>query len=253
MIQRIEVKGLFGLYDYDITFSKSPAVKLLTGPNGYGKTTLLKVIDHLFRSHFWYFHFLTFELFIINLQNQKIVIEKKPTIRSGISDENQPDARDDYIYEEIFNLVDSDGNTVESVVIGEDYIQKQLTMIKRKVSRDTFGLSDIELFEYFYVSYEDDYVPIHSRNISLALQEYTTRYLPAQRVFTYNHSTLPFRFSQMYSYEIDHVNDEVCKLYKRTQNLFASDSQRIDATYISRLMKRHDNDYYCIDRYSDFI
>lgn len=34
MIQRIEVKGLFGLYDYDITFSKSPAVKLLTGPNG---------------------------------------------------------------------------------------------------------------------------------------------------------------------------------------------------------------------------
>ena len=61
MIKRIAVKGLFGLYDYDISFSEKPAVKILTGPNGYGKTTLLLSISHLYMGNFWYFHFLDFQ------------------------------------------------------------------------------------------------------------------------------------------------------------------------------------------------
>ena len=84
MIKRITVKGLFGLYDYDIPFSQKPAVKILTGPNGYGKTTLLLAISHLYKGNFWFFHFLDFEIISVYLQEngfeQSIAIKKQPVL-----------------------------------------------------------------------------------------------------------------------------------------------------------------------------
>lgn len=50
-IRRVTVKGLFGLYDYDIPVaSKSrefPKVLILYGDNGSGKTSILRLIFHL--------------------------------------------------------------------------------------------------------------------------------------------------------------------------------------------------------------
>jgi predicted ATP-binding protein involved in virulence len=55
MIRELQIRGLYGLYDYDINFSRRSRVKILTGPNGFGKTTILKIIDHLIQRDFWYF------------------------------------------------------------------------------------------------------------------------------------------------------------------------------------------------------
>lgn len=47
-ISRLKVDGLFGLYDYDIDFSHNGEdFTVLTSPNGYGKTTLLRIINSL--------------------------------------------------------------------------------------------------------------------------------------------------------------------------------------------------------------
>ena len=47
-ISRLKVDGLFGLYDYDIDFSHNgDDFTVLTSPNGYGKTTLLRIINSL--------------------------------------------------------------------------------------------------------------------------------------------------------------------------------------------------------------
>lgn len=47
-ISRLKVDGLFGLYDYDIDFSHNGEdFTVLTSPNGYGKTTLLCIINSL--------------------------------------------------------------------------------------------------------------------------------------------------------------------------------------------------------------
>ena len=51
-IAKIEVKKLFGRYDYEIPIGKdanteTPRVCLLYGDNGTGKTTILKLIFHL--------------------------------------------------------------------------------------------------------------------------------------------------------------------------------------------------------------
>ena len=46
MLRRIVYKGLFGIFDYDIEL-KNEGVTILTGPNGFGKSTILRSIDAL--------------------------------------------------------------------------------------------------------------------------------------------------------------------------------------------------------------
>lgn len=253
MIKRISAKGLFGLYDYDIPFSEEPAVKILTGPNGYGKTTLLLAISHLYKGDFWYFHFLNFQELRVYLSEpaieQQIVIKKQ--IAENSSQEvikqqdflvvNEFDDTDEEIYEEVITLQDNKGNEIESVIIREAYIQELLSSFKRRMLHDSRGFKDEDLFLMYYDSIEDDYIQFHSKNISLALQEYETMYLPAQRVYNREQVGTRGRMSRSYTYEIDHVNDEISGLYRRAQNRFAASSQRIDATYISRLIQRRDS------------
>lgn len=45
-MKSIFVKGLFGKFDYNIIF-KEDRLTILTGPNGYGKSTILRIINNL--------------------------------------------------------------------------------------------------------------------------------------------------------------------------------------------------------------
>lgn len=39
----IRMEKLFGQFDYDITLNQNEGITILTGPNGYGKTTILNI------------------------------------------------------------------------------------------------------------------------------------------------------------------------------------------------------------------
>ncbi len=47
-IDRVRVKGLFDDFDHDLAFGTSERIMLVIGPNGFGKTTTLKLINVLF-------------------------------------------------------------------------------------------------------------------------------------------------------------------------------------------------------------
>lgn len=63
MLKSAEIRGLFGLYSYDLNFSNSEdeALKFVTGPNGYGKTTLLSFISSLYNGSFDIFFKIPFD------------------------------------------------------------------------------------------------------------------------------------------------------------------------------------------------
>lgn len=72
-ISRLIVKGLFGLYDYDIDFNhQGEDFTVLTGPNGYGKTTLLRIINSLHVKRLYYLYTLKFAhvLFLFDDKSQ---------------------------------------------------------------------------------------------------------------------------------------------------------------------------------------
>lgn len=47
-IDQVQVKGLFGRFDYDLRFVPGEPIMIIVGPNGFGKTTTLRLIDALF-------------------------------------------------------------------------------------------------------------------------------------------------------------------------------------------------------------
>lgn len=60
MLKSLEIRKLFNIYDYDIVLSKTfpglpKDIKFLTGPNGMGKSTILRLINSLYKGNYIYF------------------------------------------------------------------------------------------------------------------------------------------------------------------------------------------------------
>ena len=77
-ITNIKIEKLFGRFDYNINLDQEDDITILTGPNGYGKTTILNIIYNLFNFRFFYFQKLKFERITIDFtENKSVIINKK--------------------------------------------------------------------------------------------------------------------------------------------------------------------------------
>ena len=45
MLKSIKITKLFGRFDYELSFSNE-GIMIITGPNGYGKSTILRIINN---------------------------------------------------------------------------------------------------------------------------------------------------------------------------------------------------------------
>ena len=78
MLESIKIKKLFGLFDYDIKLDNAENITILTGPNGYGKTSILNIIYHFFNLQIFYFQKLSFEQINFEFsEGKRIEITKK--------------------------------------------------------------------------------------------------------------------------------------------------------------------------------
>jgi len=81
-MQRIKIDGLFGRFDYDIKIENNDIV-IITGPNGYGKTTILKILYALYENDHRFFTELNFskiEVVFSSTKKVTIVKEKKDVV-----------------------------------------------------------------------------------------------------------------------------------------------------------------------------
>jgi predicted ATP-binding protein involved in virulence len=49
-IQQISVTDLFGIFDYVIPLNITDRITIVHGPNGFGKTAMLRLLDGFFNS-----------------------------------------------------------------------------------------------------------------------------------------------------------------------------------------------------------
>ena len=93
-ISKLSVKGLFGLYDYEIDFSrKEDDFTVITSPNGYGKTTLLRIINSLNVKRLYYLYLLKFtELSFCFDDGSELVVHESDDVKA---EEKDSDLRKD--------------------------------------------------------------------------------------------------------------------------------------------------------------
>ena len=72
-IKRVFVEKLFGHFDHDISMNMDDRITIIHAPNGFGKTTLLGMIDGLFNARYSEFAMCPFAVFGVELDDGRTV------------------------------------------------------------------------------------------------------------------------------------------------------------------------------------
>ena len=88
MLTKIIIEKLFNTFDYTIEL-KPEGITILTGPNGYGKTTVLKILDSLAKLDSQFFIQLPFERISLEFSDAKPIILTKKEGKIHINSEQQ--------------------------------------------------------------------------------------------------------------------------------------------------------------------
>lgn len=76
-VKQISVQNLFGLFDHTVPLNLPDRMTIIHGPNGYGKTVLLKMVDGLFKKNYSIFRRIPFDTFCIELDDGRVISVKK--------------------------------------------------------------------------------------------------------------------------------------------------------------------------------
>lgn len=68
-VRRITVKGLFGIFDHEIPLNQEERITIIHGPNGYGKTVMLQLLDALFSETWSFLGSVPFEHFAVEFDD----------------------------------------------------------------------------------------------------------------------------------------------------------------------------------------
>lgn len=86
MLKSIKIEGLYGLYNYslDFTIGENERLSIITGPNGYGKTTILQLIFALFGKDTELFFQIPFSHILFSIDDYLIrVVQTRTTVQTN--------------------------------------------------------------------------------------------------------------------------------------------------------------------------
>ena len=236
MIRELQIKGLYGLYDYDINFSRRSRVKILTGPNGFGKTTILKIIDHLIQRDFWYFCLLYYKQIRVRFDDgAEFFIYKGGSFQLEIDFDRNPSkyAFLSGVAIAFYPLKDER----HELVLSKAYF---LRVVRRfaMIRSGFFNTDEIDYEDRLdrnYNANEDEMLPESAKSIISYLSEKNSLYIKEQRI---KYDIIEDRFSRrlISQYNIEKIAEELKVMYNAYQSMFADKCQEIDSQFVSKLI-----------------
>ncbi len=76
-ITKVSVKKLFGIFDHEIPLNQESRITIIHGPNGFGKTILLTMLNGLFNSNYRVFREVSFEEFLVYFDFHEYLVVRK--------------------------------------------------------------------------------------------------------------------------------------------------------------------------------
>jgi ABC-type transport system involved in cytochrome c biogenesis ATPase subunit len=88
-LREIRTHKLFGLFDHVIPLNMDERITIMHGPNGYGKTAILRMIDAVFRRSYGALRELPFEILDLEFADAQTLSVRKRLTRTESNDEGE--------------------------------------------------------------------------------------------------------------------------------------------------------------------
>lgn len=248
MVTRLIIKKLYGHYDYDLSFSEKRRVKILLGPNGFGKSTILKILNNLINCNLWYFNLVSFRYIQVEFTGgYKIEIMKNRI------EENVEEEKTKTISESVFKFSSFNEYTEElqsHFLLSTNYI---LRKIRRSSvgyrSMNTMGGIDIEDYLMRYYRFdEDDALPDASKEMVRFLKGNSSMYIKEQRIQYEELDT--YGRNLINKYNVDKIAKDLDEVMVNSQESFGMECQKIDSGFVDRLLSGNSK-VYSKDEYDE--
>lgn len=224
MLTKIEYKKLFGVFDYEIELKKG-GVTIITGPNGFGKSTILKSIDAFYSLDIMFFSRLDYEKisFYSNVEDKPISIEKK--------------GEKIIISEFEINVNDLQDEILRRFRRPYYYRLDEFRWIDRRT--DEIISKDDIIQSYIQNSYIDEEIEIPS-NEFIKLREKVksysgdTKFIKEQRLLR---ERVHGRNEKQTVNVIDELPDQFKEKINRVSSIYSSEANKLDSSYPNRLFE----------------
>lgn len=238
----VSVSGLFGRFNHTINFDSKNDVVIITAPNGYGKTVVLRIIDSLFKLNLGFFTYLSFSEIEISFQSGKrIFIEK--TSSELFETENIPISKEVLI--QGFGFEDQDKKFTippeyESNLIKQIEMNFPVGRVESKLwidHRSDDVLTEKELIERYGNSIGKKHAinPPWLENIATLLN---THLVETQRLLSLNESSE--RYGRARKRHSSVVENDARDLSSKISNIvqkYALESQQLDQSFPKRFIE----------------
>jgi predicted ATP-binding protein involved in virulence len=266
-LQGIKIQKLFGQFDYTISLNQNEGITILTGPNGYGKTTILNIIYNFFKQNFFFFQKLIFQDITFSFPEEKNVVVTKGKREEAVQIGQDIDDIDDeeQVIPEGFSFVDvdfilKDGEKVIEIFTFNFEIANKLFKNISKLNPEIERVSQNQLHDSRTRNYMDvdDYLLQSQQKFFDILNEYSKQnnqieqflaILSCVDVYLIKEQRLlkpiypPRRFigqannRHPFSYTIQSYAVELKNLIHQKQAEAFQESQKLDNSFPSRLMQ----------------
>jgi predicted ATP-binding protein involved in virulence len=262
-LQGISIKKLFGQFDYDIAFNQDEGITILTGPNGYGKTTILNIVYNLFKQNFFFFQKLNFLslcfYFPKNIQislTKKIQMENVQSIQ--IINGQQRVVGQVRPFADIYLNLQSDNRIIESYIYNlkaENKLIQEITRLypMQRISQTLLANlntgTQIEIEDYLVQIPQTTLEIVNGfpkkidqvSQIILLLSSVDVYLIKEQRllksIITPNNVVVnPFNINSVFSHTIQNYANDLRNLISQKQAEAFQVSQQLDSTFPNRLM-----------------
>ena len=247
-LNSIKIDGLFGMFNYNLRFGEDSHYMILTSPNGYGKTTILNIINALAKTDLYYFYWLNFRIITLSFTDgAKLVVDSEDVVPKSEGGEERPDVPTESSREVSFLWIDTLGGQ-SRFVINEKLINKAVRSIGYYEGRHVSGIYPFSKEFREFVRRNPKMLDLMAREQNnnaffLQVKSINTVFIEAQRIFNANvpseqrnYSINAERPTSLPNYTINEVADRIKQILRRARYQYLEYTQNKSNQLIYRLL-----------------
>ncbi len=248
-IIKILVKQLFGTFDHEVPLNTEEHITILHGPNGVGKTVLLRMMNSLFRSNYYELYHIPFcELTVKFDDRSKLSVNKKLILGNNGNCEANHNGDREIIFEYVKPGEKKYSYVVRPLKLNEisDYFKIENVLPElEKIDSDTWvhfptqeKLTSEEVMDLF-----SDRLPQTHKDepewLRQLLDSINICFIQTQRLFSISYSNQPIDPHAQTSITPSVVNysKQLARVMQNKLSEYASLSQSLDRTFPARMIK----------------